>query len=56
MRIEIIGNLVKTGSWENPQRGLVYSPLGICGCLNGLEFRANQPKIVLIDETDSYAD
>lgn len=50
MKIEIIGNLVKTGSWDNPQRGLVYSVEGICGCLNGLEFRANQPKILEIDD------
>lgn len=52
MKIEIIGNLVtpRGGGWENPQRGIIYSANGLVGCLNGLDFRANQPKIIYIYE------
>ena len=50
MKIEIIGNLKQNRAWKNPQGGIVYSPNGVMGCLNGLEFRANQPKIIEVDE------
>ena len=29
-----IGNVVKTGSWDSPQRGRVYLTYGVSPCLN----------------------
>ena len=50
-KIEIIGNLKRnSGSWDSPQRGIVYGVNGLCGCLNGMEFRNNHPKILIYGE------
>lgn len=43
-----VGNLVDTGScnWDNPQRGRVYSPEGVCPALNTCSGGGLEPKIV----------
>lgn len=40
-----IGNLVNTGNWESPQRGRIYSPLGISPALNTCGGGGLEPKI-----------
>ena len=51
MGVEEIGNIVKTGNWESPQRGRVYSKDGICPALNGIGGGGGlEPKVLLIDE------
>jgi hypothetical protein len=51
MKIEMVGNLkTDKSSWKNPQRGIVYYRGGVIGCLNGMGFRNNHPKILEIYE------
>lgn len=42
-----IGNIVSTGNWDNPQRGRIYSPEGICPALNTCQGGGLEPKILL---------
>lgn len=42
-----VGNIVSTGNWDNPQRGRIYSPEGICPALNCVGGGALEPKIIL---------
>lgn len=32
-----LGNIVKTGNWNSPQRGRIYSAMGICPCLSCMQ-------------------
>ena len=40
-----IGNIVNTGSWDNPQRGRIYSPEGCSPSLNTVGGGGLEPKI-----------
>lgn len=42
-----VGNIVSTGNWDNPQRGRIYSPEGICPALNCVGGGGLEPKIIL---------
>lgn len=42
-----VGNIVSTGNWDNPQRGRIYSPEGICPALNTCQGGGLEPKIIL---------
>lgn len=42
-----IGNIVSTGNWDNPQRGRIYSPEGICPALNTCQGGGLEPEILL---------
>lgn len=44
-----IGNMVKTGNWNSPQRGRIYSPSGISPCLYCMEGGNLEPKILLYE-------
>ena len=45
-RILQIGNIVKTGNWENPQRGRIYSSEGLSPTLTASVGGGKEPKIV----------
>lgn len=47
-----IGNIVNTGNWGSPQRGRIYSPFGICPCLNCMQGGGLEPKILVFDESE----
>ena len=51
-KIVILGNLIDAGGgrWDNPQRGIIYGTDGIIGCLNGMDFRNNHPKILTYEQ------
>lgn len=51
--IKQIGNTVSTGNWNNPQRGRVYSPKGICPALNCMQGGGLEPKIMVVGTTKS---
>lgn len=44
-----IGNIVKTGNWNSPQRGRIYSADGICPCLSTMQGGGLEPKILLYE-------
>ena len=44
--VDEIGNIVKTGNWNSPQRGRIYSTEGICPCLNCMQGGGLEPKIL----------
>lgn len=52
-RVIEIGNVVDTGNWASPQRGRIYSPDGICPCLNCMQGGGLEPKILLYEENRS---
>ena len=43
-----VGNIVKTGNWDNPQRGRIYSKEGCCPSLNCCTGGGLEPKIIQI--------
>ena len=45
-RILQVGNIVNTGSWENPQRGRIYSSEGLSPTLTASAGGGKEPKIV----------
>ena len=45
-----VGNVVSTGNWNSPQRGRIYSPLGICPCLNCMQGGGLEPKIIVCED------
>lgn len=49
--ISQIGNIVSTGNWDNPQRGRIYSPEGICPTLNCMQGGGLEPKVALLNGT-----
>lgn len=44
-----IGNIVKTGNWNSPQRGRIYSVSGISPCLNTMVGGGLEPKIIVYE-------
>lgn len=54
-----LGNIVKTGNWNSPQRGRIYSAMGICPCLSCMQGGGLEPKILLYEthgDTDKGAE
>ena len=52
-RVIEVGNIVKTGNWDSPQRGRIYSVFGLCPALNGVGGGGGlEPKIVYETERD----
>lgn len=49
-----VGNVVKTGNWESPQRGRIYSTLGLAPALNTCGGGGLEPKIVLAYERRNH--
>ena len=51
----IIAGYLKGSSntWKHPQRTIVYDTKGICACLNGMDGRANHPKIIEYETEDT---
>lgn len=48
-----LGNIISTGSWDNPQRGNIYSKDGVSPTLNGLGGGGNnEPKILIKEKSD----
>ena len=45
-KIKQIGNIVDTGNFDNPQRGRVYDPDGICPALNTVGGGGLEPKVL----------
>lgn len=45
-KIQQVGNIVSTGNWDNPQRGRIYSPDGLCPALNTVAGGGLEPKIL----------
>lgn len=46
-----VGNIVDTGSWDNPQRGRIYSPDGVSPSLNTVGGGGLEPKILIKNAT-----
>lgn len=44
-----IGNIVKTGNWNSPNRGRIYSAEGISSCLSCMQGGGLEPKILLYE-------
>lgn len=47
-----VGNIVDTGSWDNPQRGRIYNPEGCCPSLNTVGGGGLEPKILTPRRTE----
>lgn len=45
-----VDNIVDSGNWDNPQRGRIYSPEGLCPTLNTCGGGGLEPKIELSEE------
>lgn len=46
MEVREIGNIVRGGNWDSPQRGRIYSVKGLCPCLNTVGGGGLEPKII----------
>lgn len=44
-----IGNIVKTGNWNSPQRGRIYSVMGISPCISCCQGGGLEPKVLLYE-------
>ena len=51
-----LGNIVKTGNWDSPQRGRIYSANGISPCLNCMQGGGLEPKILLYEQNSNSGD
>ena len=55
-RVIEIGNIVHTGNWDSPQRGRIYSPIGIAPCCNCVGGGGLETKILEIVYEDGQDD
>lgn len=52
-KVRQVGNIVTTGNFENPQRGRIYNPVGICPSLNTVGGGGLEPKVIVYDSYNS---